>query len=120
MEVPAAGPEEPGWFNGIAAFLGEAYWAPNTTRVQAFTTGTEQEVAFLVDALALTPGARVLDAGCGPGRHALALARRGFDVVGVDLSSDFIRLARESAVELGVADHTRFDVADVRDLPFAT
>ena len=61
----------------IAAFLGDAYWAPNTTRVQAFTTGTEQEVDFLVDALGLDGESRVLDAGCGPGRHALALARAG-------------------------------------------
>ena len=73
----SAGPERPGWFNPIAAFLGDAYWAPGTTRVQAFTVGTEQEVDFLVAAFDLAPGARVLDAGCGPGRHALALARRG-------------------------------------------
>ena len=62
--------------------------------MQAFTTGTEQEVDFLVDALGLEPGMRVLDAGCGPGRHALALARRGIEVVGVDLSPDFVALAR--------------------------
>ena len=36
-----------------------------------------QEVDFLVDALGLGPGQRVLDVGCGPGRHAHALARRG-------------------------------------------
>ena len=66
-------------------FLGPAY-LPRT----AFTKGTEQEVDFLVAALGARARARVLDAGCGPGRHALALARRGFDVVGVDLSPDFI------------------------------
>ena len=71
------------WFNEIARHLGKAYWAPGTGRVAAFTKGTEQEVAFLVDALGLEAGERVLDVGCGPGRHALALAHRGFDVVGV-------------------------------------
>jgi SAM-dependent methyltransferase len=98
------------WFNPIAAFLGKAYWAPGTTRVQAFTTGTEQEVAFLVDALDLRPGHRVLDVGCGPGRHSLALARRGIEVLGIDLSPDFIALARDNDTT------ARFETKDVREL----
>jgi SAM-dependent methyltransferase len=102
------------WFNELARFLGRTYWAPNTGRVMAFTKGTEQEVGFLVDALGLEAGVRVLDVGCGPGRHALALARRGIEVVGVDLSEDFVTLARESAAAEGLP--ARFVVGDVRDL----
>jgi SAM-dependent methyltransferase len=104
------------WFNPIARFLGEAYWAPNTTRVQAFTTGTRQEVEFLVDALGLTAGQRVLDAGCGPGRHSLAFAERGLEVTGVDLSPDFVDLARRAAAAAGLGERCRFEVGDVRDL----
>ena len=59
----------------------------------SFTKGTEQEVEFLVEALALRPRQRVLDVGCGPGRHAHALARRGIEVVGVDISQAFVDLA---------------------------
>jgi SAM-dependent methyltransferase len=102
------------FFNPVAEFLGKAYWAPDTTRVQAFTVGTEQEVDFLVEELGLKPGMQVLDAGCGPGRHALALGRRGIGVVGVDLSPDFIELAREHAGELPVEFHVR-DVRDIDD-----
>src|SRR6266487_1898037 len=91
------GGEARGWFDPIAAHLGRSYWAPDTGRVMAFTKGTEQEVEFLVDALSLAPDDRVLDVGCGPGRHALALARRGIDVVGVDRSPDFLRLACDAA-----------------------
>jgi SAM-dependent methyltransferase len=82
----------------------------------AFTMGTEQEVAFLVDALGLHPGSRVLDVGCGPGRHSLALARGGMDVVGIDLSPDFVGLARDAAA----ADQlpARFEVMDVRELAY--
>ncbi|MGH9026449.1 MAG: class I SAM-dependent methyltransferase [Acidimicrobiia bacterium] len=103
-----------GWFNEIAAFLGPAYWSPNTGRVQAFTKGTEQEVEFLVGALELEPGREVLDAGCGPGRHALALARQGVDVLGIDLSEDFIQLARDAASAEALP--ARFEVGDVRTL----
>jgi cyclopropane fatty-acyl-phospholipid synthase-like methyltransferase len=105
---------EPGWFNPIAAHLGKAYWAPNTSRVMAFTTGTQQEVEFLVDALGLEPGMSVLDVGCGPGRHALALARRGITVDGVDLSPDFVRLAAEAAAAEGLP--ATFRELDVREL----
>ena len=79
------------WFNPIADFLGEAYLRA------AFTRGTDQEVSFLVEALGLRPGDLVLDAGSGPGRHAVALARRGVKVHALDASPTFCRLAAEAA-----------------------
>jgi SAM-dependent methyltransferase len=97
------------WFNPLAAFVGPAYLR------NAFTKGTVQEVNFLVDALELRPGMRVLDAGCGPGRHALELARRGVAVVGVDTSPDFLALARAAAGDLPV----EFRELDVRELAYA-
>jgi SAM-dependent methyltransferase len=96
------------WFDAVAEFLGPAYLR------NAFTMGTEQEVGFLVDALALEPGMRILDVGCGPGRHSLALARRGCDVVGVDHSAEFVRLARDAAAADGLT--VVFEELDVRDL----
>ena len=59
------------WFEPIAEHLGSAYLR------YSFTKGTGQEVDHVVDALHLVPGQRVLDIGCGPGRHAHELARRG-------------------------------------------
>jgi SAM-dependent methyltransferase len=104
------GPSERDWFNPVAEFLGPAYLR------NAFTKGTEQEVEYLVGALGLEPGQRVLDVGCGPGRHSLALARRGLDVVGVDLSPDFIALARAAAEADGLT--ARFEQIDVRELAY--
>ena len=95
------------WFEPVAAHLGDAYLR------YAFTKGTEQEVDFLVEVLALEPGARVLDVGCGPGRHAHALARRGIEVHGVDISERFVELARRDA-----PPGATFDVCDARELPF--
>jgi SAM-dependent methyltransferase len=65
----------------------------------SFTKGTEQEVDFLVDVLGLEPGMRVLDVGCGPGRHAHALGRRGIRVLGVDIAARFVELAADGAPE---------------------
>jgi SAM-dependent methyltransferase len=62
--------------------------------------------------LGLLPGMRVLDVGCGPGRHALALAARDIEVVGVDISQTFIDLARANDTT------ARFERADARDLRF--
>ena len=95
------------WFENLADHLGSAYLR------YSFTKGTEQEVDFLVDALGLEPGMRVLDVGCGPGRHAHALGRRGIAVHGVDISTRFVDLAIQSAPE-GVT----FERLDARHLTF--
>lgn len=95
------------WFEPVAEHLGAAYLR------YSFTKGTAQEVAFLVDALGLEPGMRLLDVGCGPGRHAHALAEQGIEVVGVDISQRFVDLARASA-----PPGATFHRADARRLTF--
>ena len=64
-------------------------------------------------ALAAPPGNRVLDLCCGPGRHAIELARRGFAVTGVDLSPFLLAQARERAKEAGAA--VKWVAADMRE-----
>jgi SAM-dependent methyltransferase len=100
------------WFEAIADHAGAAYLR------YSFTKGTEQEVDFLVDALALRPGHRVLDVGCGPGRHALALARRGVAAHGIDISQRFVDLAAGAAGDLDEGATATFERLDARRLPF--
>ena len=64
------------------------------------------ELPFLVQLL--DPQARVLDAACGTGQHAIALARRGFPAAGADLSPGLVERAKTSAALVGV------------DVPFQT
>ena len=99
------------WFEALADHTGAAYLR------YSFTKGTAQEVDFLFDALQLRPGQRVLDVGCGPGRHARALAARGVEVVGLDIAWKFLATARaaESGEAAGPGAWVR---GDARRLPF--
>jgi SAM-dependent methyltransferase len=111
-KMRATGPEdlqrrEGHWFEPVADHLGAAYLR------YSFTKGTAQEIEFLVGALDLRPGHRVLDVGCGPGRHAFELARRGLLVHGVDISERFVELARRDA-----PTGATFERLDARTLQF--
>src|SRR5690606_29631459 len=95
------------WFEPVAAHLGEAYLRYSHTK------GTRQEIDYLVGALDLRPPMRILDVGCGPGRHAHELARRGFRVHGIDISEEFISIARRDAPE-----GATFERLDARTMTF--
>ena len=67
-----------------------------------FTKNTAREIDFLLEELKLPPGGSVLDVGCGTGRHAVALAKRGYAVTGLDLSSKMLARAADAAKTAGV------------------
>jgi SAM-dependent methyltransferase len=78
---------------------------------------TRAEVDFLEKALALAPGATILDLACGHGRHSIELARRGYAVTGQDLNAFFLAEAASAAQRAGVA--VRWVHGDRRHIPFA-
>lgn len=99
------------WFEPLADHMGSAYLR------YSFTMGTVQEVDHIVAALGLAPGDRVLDVGCGPGRHAHELARRGIVVHGIDISDRFVEIARDIADKEKLPQAT-FERMDARSLTF--
>ncbi|ADP80518.1 SAM-dependent methyltransferase [Pseudofrankia inefficax] len=68
---------------------------------------------FVAAELAQLPAGRALDLACGEGRNAIWLASRGWHATGLDFSAAAIERAARLAGEAGVADRTRFRVADV-------
>ncbi len=77
---------------------------------------TRREAEFIVGALGLNPGDRVLDIGCGYGRHAVILAEMGMEVVGLDINPSYLEVARARARELGV--EVDFVPGDMRHMPW--
>ena len=73
----------------------------------------ETETGWILSQVGPPAGARVLDAPCGFGRHALALARRGFEVTGVDLSETELGRARVAGLSLDLVRQ------DMRDMEFS-
>lgn len=92
----------------------ESFWktfAPtmfNQERLEA----AAGEVDNIVKLLALEKGAKILDLCCGIGRHSIELARRGYEVVGVDLTQRYLNKAREQAESEGLA--VQFVKSDMR------
>lgn len=75
---------------------------------------TTKQVDFLARELPLAAGERVLDLGCGHGRHANELARRGQQVLGVDMVMGFLDIARTDARDAGLT--VDYALGDVRGL----
>jgi 2-polyprenyl-3-methyl-5-hydroxy-6-metoxy-1,4-benzoquinol methylase len=70
---------------------------------EPFTQGTRGECDFLEKEIGYDKATRILDIGCGTGRHSLEMARRGYPVVGIDLSDSLLRRAREKAAAQNLA-----------------
>jgi cyclopropane fatty-acyl-phospholipid synthase-like methyltransferase len=58
---------------------------------------TAEEIDFILSIMDLKPGDNILDIGCGAGRHSIELARRGFNVLGIDPSEAMVESAKERA-----------------------
>ncbi|MFZ5806760.1 MAG: class I SAM-dependent methyltransferase [Verrucomicrobiota bacterium] len=83
---------------------------------ECFVQGTIGECDFLEEEFNHDKAARILDIGCGTGRHAIELSKRGYNVTGVDLSESQLAKAKEKAKQANL--NIDFQRHDARNLPF--
>ncbi len=83
---------------------------------QSWTEETKKQVDFLIQTLKLTGNERILDLACGFGRHSLEFARRGFKVVGVDITKAYVEDAAKQAKSENLP--AKFFHMDIRDVNF--
>ncbi len=83
---------------------------------ECFVQGTIGECDFIEKEIHRDKSLTIIDIGCGTGRHAIELTKRGYQVTGVDLSENQIKRAREKAQAAGVT--IDFQIQDARKLTF--
>lgn len=98
------------WYELLFANYAEKY------ELEPFTQGTMGECDFLEKEFNFNHSLRILDVGCGTGRHSIELTRRGYTVTGIDLSMAQLAKAKEKAAAAGLT--IDFQQQDARNLPF--
>jgi 2-polyprenyl-3-methyl-5-hydroxy-6-metoxy-1,4-benzoquinol methylase len=98
------------WYESLFENYGQKY--DNET----FTQGTAGECDFIEMELKHDKSLRILDVGCGTGRHSIELTKRGYSVTGIDLSESQLKRAEEKALEQGLK--IDFQQQDARSLSF--
>ncbi len=84
---------------------------------ECFVQGTIKECDFIEQEVGFNKSLKILDLGCGTGRHSIELAKRGYTITGVDLSESLLNRAKEKALQQKV--NINFIKADARNLNFS-
>ncbi len=102
--------EQKRWYQTLFENYGEKY------AQESFTQGTLGECDFIEKELNYDKSLKILDVGCGIGRHAIELTQRGYRVTGIDLSENMLSKAHEKAKKQNL--FIDFQQHDARNLPF--
>lgn len=83
---------------------------------ECFVQGTLGECDFIEQEMAHNKSLKIIDIGCGTGRHSIELSKRGYNITGIDLSTSQLKSAKEKAKKLNL--NIDFLKHDARNLPF--
>ena len=98
------------WYESLFENYGQKYDS------ESFTQGTIEECDFIEQEISFNKSVKILDIGCGTGRHSIELSKRGYNITGIDLSDSLLAKAREKAKKHGLKiDFLKYDA---RNLPF--
>jgi SAM-dependent methyltransferase len=75
-------------------------------------------IVKIFDKYGVHVNSKVLDLACGIGRHSIELASRDFNILGVDISSDFLSIARKESMKKELSNMCMFIVGDMRKIGF--
>jgi len=98
------------WYESLFENYGEHY------DNESFTQGTAGECDFIEQELKYDKSLRILDVGCGTGRHTIELSKRGYTLTGIDLSESQLERAKEKSEMENLS--IDFQKQDARDLHF--
>lgn len=98
------------WYESLFENYGKKYDS------EVFTQGTSGECDFIEKEIGGNKNFRIIDIGCGTGRHSIELSKRGYTVTGIDLSESMLTRAKEKAKLANVL--IDFQRLDARVLPF--
>ena len=98
------------WYESLFENYGQTYDR------ESFTHGTVGECDFIEKEINFDKSLKILDVGCGTGRHAIELTKRGYSVTGIDLSESQLQRAKEKAKAANLS--IDFQCRDARNLPF--
>jgi len=98
------------WYEELFENYAETY------ETEVYTKGTIGEIDFIEKEIKHDKSKKILDIGCGTGRHSIELAKRGYNVTGIDLSECMLEMAKQKAKEAKVK--VEFIKADARYLKF--
>ncbi|HET8852310.1 MAG TPA: methyltransferase domain-containing protein [Ktedonobacteraceae bacterium] len=107
------------YFQSRSAYWTDVYTGSGGSDVDAeIYRERHARVLAWIDSLALPPGSRVLEIGCGAGFMSIALAQRGLRVHAIDAVEAMVEQARRHAAEAGITDRLCLEVGDIYALGF--